>query len=220
MPSMTLLSDYRIHRDADGHLVLMMPWPARPLIGCAAPVAIVAIGVWLIPTFHTSSLYGFAFMSALFAALVIPIIIYQSSHAWVLSRGFIKPATALGPRYWPRSEWLDAQSVVLRRELWPGGRGSTDKVLVATSSSTWKVVTVYNWAGHESRLASGGMGSLARSGPTVPTAPEPLAATADANLKLSVSEAIREITDLVALELGVPLNYVSGYARQSPDDVD
>jgi hypothetical protein len=217
---MRLLSQYKTDRDAEGHLVLMMPWPGRPLLGCAAPVAIVAIAVWFLSQLsHTSNLYGMAGMALFFAIIVIPIVIYQNTHAWILRRGFIRQATTLGPRYWPQSEWLEARSIVLQRELWPSGRGSTDKVLVVTDGNfALRVASVYNWDGHESRLASGGMGSLARSGPTVASAPAPLAASADANLKSWVSEAIHEITDLVVLELGVPLAFVSGYARQDPDD--
>jgi hypothetical protein len=214
--SLRLLSRYKAVRDAEGQLVLMMPWPWRPLLGCAAPVAIVAIAAWLIPKFNQT---GFAWMALFFAAVVIPILIYQNSHAWILRRGFIRQATTIGARYWPQSEWLEARSVVLQRELWPSGRGSTDKVLVMTDGNfAMSVASVYNWDGHESRLASGGKGSLARSGPTVPSAPAPLATAADVNLKSSVSEAIREITDVVVVELGVPLAYQSGYARQDPDD--
>ena len=217
---MRLRSHYKTHRDAEGNLVLMMPWPWRPLLGCAAPVAIVAIAVWFISQFsQTSNLYAMAGMALFFAAVFIPITIYQNSHAWILRRGFIRQATTIGARYWPQSEWSEARSVVLQRELWPSGRGSTDKVLVVTDGNfAIRVASVYNWDGHESRLASGGMGSLARSGPTVASALAPLEASADAHLKWLVSDSIREITDLVVVELGVPLAYQSGYARQDPDD--
>jgi hypothetical protein len=218
-----LVSRYETHRDANGDLVVMMPWPGRSLLGCAAPAAVVAIGAWLVARFaNADGMYGLSVMTALFAVIVIPIVIYQSSHAWILSRGFIKPARTLAGRHWPQSGWLGAGSVVVKRELWPGDGGSTDTVWVMTDGtpSPLKVASVYNWDGNESRLASGGMGSLARSGPTVPSTPSPLFVAADVNLKPSVSEAISEIADLVAQELGVPLAYAWGYTRQRPDNVD
>ncbi|HEX7264841.1 MAG TPA: hypothetical protein VF383_11740 [Candidatus Dormibacteraeota bacterium] len=218
-----LLSRYETHRDANGDLVVMMPWPGSSLLGCAAPAAVVAIGAALVARFaHADGMYGLSAMTLLFAVIVIPIVIYQSSHAWILSRGFIKPATTLARRHWPHSGWLGAGSVVLKRELWPGNGGSTDTVWVVTDGtpSPLKVASVYNWDGNESRLASGGMGSLARSGPRVPSAHAPLVVASDVSLKMSVSEAISEIADLVAQELGVPLGYAWGYTRQRPDDID
>jgi hypothetical protein len=218
-----LYSHYETHRDANGDLVVMMPWPGRPLLGCAAPAAVVAIGAWLTARFaNADGMYGLSAMTALFAVIVIPIVVYQSSHAWILSPGFIKPAATLAGRLWPHSSWLHAGSVVLKRELWPANGGSTDTVWVMTDGtpSPLKVARVYNWDGNESRLANGGTGSLARSGSTVPSAPAPLFVAADVNLKMSVSEAISEIADLFALELGVPLAYAWGYTRQRPDDVD
>lgn len=217
-----LLSGYTTDRSTDGDMVLMMPWPARTLLGCAIPVALVSIGAGLIARFgNAPGMYGLSVMAPIFAAIVIPIVIYQSSHAWVLSRGFIRRARTFGRRHWPEPEWLGAKSVVLKRELWPGERGSTDQLLVLTDSSyPLRVMSVYNWDGDESRLASGGKGSLARSGPTVPSAPAPLAPLSDANLKSSISEAVREIADLLVRELDVPLAYATGYARRRPDDVD
>jgi hypothetical protein len=223
LPSETLLiSGYKTDRTKDGDLVLMMPWPGRPVLGCAVPVALVSIGALIMARLaNAGGLYGLAVMAPVFAAIVIPSVIYQSSHAWVLSRGFIQRATTLGHRHWSEPGWLGAQSVAVQRELWPGGGGSTDRLLVVTDSgSPLRVLSVYNWAGDESRLATGGMGSLARTGPTVPSAPEPLAPLSDANLKSSISEAVREIAELAVCELGVPLAYVSVYARQRPDEVD
>jgi hypothetical protein len=78
------------------------------------------------------------------------------------------------------------------------------------------IVSVYNWAGKESRLASGGAGSLAHTGPTVPPAPDPLAMIAGAKLMSAVSDAVRELTDLLAGELGVPLSYECVETRQRP----
>ena len=215
-----LLSHYKTNRLSEGDLVLMMPWPTRTLLGCAGPTAVVAIvAAFAAQLRNEPGWYGMSVMTCLFAVIVIPIVIYQSSHAWILSRGFIKPATTVGGRSWSYSPWLEAQSVVLKRELWPGGRGSTDKVFVVTSSRL-KLLSVYNWEGQESRLGSGGSGSLARSGPTVPAAPAPLMAIADSNLQSAVSESVREIAVLVAHELGVPMTFEFEQARQSPDDVD
>ena len=183
-------------------------------------MALVATGAWLIARFgNASGLYGMSLMAILFAIIVVPIVIYQSSHAWVMSRGFIKPAMTFGRKLWSESVWLGAQSVLLKRELWPDGRGSTDKVFVVTDASApLKLVSIYNWDGHESRLASGGLGSLARSGPMVPDAPAPLMAVADSNLISAVSHSVREIADLAVHELGVPITYACGPAPQSPDD--
>jgi hypothetical protein len=217
-----LLSHYKTNRLSEGDLVIMMPWPTRTLLGCAGPTAVVAIvAAFVAQVRNEPGWYGMSVMTCLFAVIVIPIVIYKSSHAWVLSRGFIKPATTLAGRYWSASAPLGAQSVVLKRELWPGERGSTDQIFVLTDgSSPLKLVSVFNWSEHESRLASGGTGSLARSGPRVPDAPAPLLAIADSNLKSAVSESIRELAELAVHELGVPMAFACAYARQSPDDVD
>jgi len=82
-----------------------------------------------------------------------------------------------------------------------------------------RIMSIYNWESGESRLGSGG-GSLARAGPTVPTAPAPLIATADANLQWTASEAVREVLDLVVRELRSPLEYATINAKAAPDDVD
>jgi len=217
-----LLSHYKTNRLSEGDLVMMMPWPTRTLLGCAGPTAVVAIiAVFVAQVVHEPGWYGMSVMTCLFAVIVIPIVIYQNSHAWVLSRGSIKPATTFGRRYWSASVWLGARSVLVKRELWPGGHGSTDKVFVVTDGrSPMQLLSVYNWEGRESRLASGGLGSLARTGSTVPAAPAPLMATADSNLQSAVSESVREIAVLAAHELGVPMAFAYGQAHQNPDDVD
>ena len=113
------------------------------------PTAILWIGGWFI--FGTDlGKYGFQMMATLFAAVVLPIVVYQSSHAWVMRRGGIKPATTLVGRLWPASEWRPAHAVVLKRELWPYGRGSTDRVYVETSDGGLSVLGIYNWDGRES----------------------------------------------------------------------
>ena len=217
-----LLSHYKTERLPDGDLVLKMPWPTRPLLGCAGPTVAIAIGGGLIAQFRNEpGWYGMSVMACLFAIIVIALTIAQSSHAWALRRGFIKRFTTYDRRLWSDADWLGARSVLLERELWPGTRGSTDKVAVVTEgSSPMTLIRVYNWEGSESRLASGGMGSLARYGPQVPEAPAPLMSIADANLKSAVSASVREFADLVAHELGVPMTFASGQARQSPDEVD
>jgi len=43
---------------------------------------------------------------------------------------------------------------------------------------------------------------------------------ADVNLMSAVSEAVRELVDLVVRELRVPLEFACVNARQAPDDVD
>jgi hypothetical protein len=88
--------------------------------------------------------------------------------------------------------------------------------VVTDRDSRLTIARVFNWAGQESRLANGGAGSLARAAPTVPVAPDPLAMTATANLLLGVSEAVREIIELLRNELGVSVAYESGETLQGP----
>jgi hypothetical protein len=204
-----LLSHYKAVRDPDGHLVLMMPWPGSPLLGCALPAVIMSLVGGVLAIFgHSPVAYGIPVIALLFAAIVILTLIYQSSHAWVLSRGQIRRATTFRSRYWTGSRWLGARSVVLKRAFWPSGRGSTDRVFVVTDrASPLNVLSVYNWDGQESRLASGRTRSLARSGPLVPDAAKPMATTADETLRASASEAVREMTDLLLHELGVQLSF-------------
>ena len=194
-----------------------MPWPGRVLLGCLGSLVVVSVPVVLLFGLNNAfdRLGGFAFLVGLFAAIVVPIILYQNSHAWILERGFIKGR---------RSEYsrLAVRSVLLEREVWPGGRGSTDGVFVVTDGRPGRIriIGVYNWEGSESRLASGGKGSWARSGPKIPTASAPLLPMADVNLMSAVSEAAREIVDLIVRELAVPLEFACVEARQAPDVVD
>jgi hypothetical protein len=214
-----LVSHYNTYRDRDGHLVLMMPWPGRPVVGCAGLTAIVAVVAVLIAQSQGSGWYGVSVLAIALAVITIPIVIYRSSHAWVIKPGLIKPAGTFLRRRWSDSDWLSVRSCVLRRELWPAKRGSTDKLVVLIQGhSPIRIVTVYNWGGHESRLGNGGLGSLARSGSVVPRAPAALSVTADATLMSSVSEAVREIADLTVYELRTGLAYACGYSARSPDD--
>lgn len=175
-----LLSGYKSTRTADGYFVLVMPWPMRPVIGCAGGTLAFAIGAAVI--FGNESI-GMSVFACLFAVIVILVVVFQNRHAWVLRAGLIKPVSKFHGISWSERPWLAAQSVELKREIWPGERGSTDIVSVITGNrSPLKLVSVYNWEGRESRLGSGGYGSLARSGPKVAEAPAPLVAIADSNL--------------------------------------
>jgi hypothetical protein len=120
----------------------------------------------------------------------------------------INQGIAFGGRRWFRRPQQAAQSVVLKRELWPSKRGSTDQVIVEVESDRRiKILSVHNWAGHESRLASGGRGSLSRSGPLVPAAPEPVKKAFDTSLLWLASEAVRELTEVLHRELGATLKF-------------
>jgi hypothetical protein len=61
--------------------------------------------------------------------------------------------------------------------------------------------------GRESRVASGGMGSLARSGPVIVSAASPLRPWANETLMPAVSEAVSELAEILQRELAVPLVY-------------
>ena len=144
----------------------------------------------------------------LFALVVIPILLYNGARAWICGTGMIQQGIAIGPRRWFRKPQQAAQSVVLRREVWSSKRGSTDQVIVeAGSDRRMKILSVHNWAGHESRLANGGTGSLSRSGPLVPAAREPLKKAFDTSLLWLASEAVRELTEVLHRELDVPLKF-------------
>ena len=112
---------------------------------------------------------------------------------------------------------MPASSVVLKRVMWPSGRGSTDRVFVVTGrAARSSVLTVFNWNGNESRLATGGSRSLARTGPVVPDAPRPMAAAADETLSSAVSPAVGELADLLVSELGVSLTFECEKAPPPP----
>ena len=204
-----LLSHYKISRDPDDNLVLLMPWPASSLLGCAAPAAIVSlVGALLGLAGGSPVAYGIPVVALVFAAIMLSVLAYQGSHAWVLSPGRIKRGATFGSRYWAGSRWSPATSVVLKRVIWPSGRGSADSVLVVTGRARRaSILTVFNWDSNESRLATGGRRSLARTGPLVPDAPRPMATAADETLRSCASQAVGEIADILVDELGVPLSF-------------
>lgn len=204
-----LQSHYKLSRDPDGNLVLLMPFPGSSLLGCVVPAAIVSVVGGLLALVGNSPVaYGIPFVALVFAAIVIVVLIYQGSHAWIVSPGRIKRGVTFGDRYWAGSRWSPATSVVLKRAMWPSARGSTDRVFVVTGAKARSsVLTVFNWNGNESRLATGGRRSLARTGPLVPDAPRPMAVSADETLRSAVSPAVGEMTNLLVDELGVPLSF-------------
>ncbi len=204
-----LLSHYKISRDPEGNLVLLMPWPGSSLLGCIAPAAVVSLVGGLLALVGSSPVaWGIPAVALTFAAIFIVVLTYQGSHAWVLMPGQIKRGVKFGDRYWAGSRWLPARSVVLKRVMWPSRRGSSDRVFVVTGgSSRSSVLTVFNWDGSESRLATGGRRSLARTGPLVPDAPRPMSTAADETLKSAASPAVGEMADLLVSELGVALSF-------------
>lgn len=213
-----LLSHYKVSRDADGNVVLLMPWPASSLLGCAVPAAIVSIVGLLFALVGGSPVaYGIPAVALPFAAIFIFVLAYQGSHAWVLMPGQIKRGTTFGNRYWAGSRWSPASTVVLKRVMWPSGRGSTDRLLVVTGRNARSgLLTVFNWNGNESRLATGGRRSLARTGPVVPEAPRAMATAGDETLRSAVSPAVGEMADLLVNELGVPLSFECEKAPPPP----
>jgi hypothetical protein len=204
-----LLSHYKVSRDPSGHLVLLMPWPVGSVLGCLVPAGAVSLVGGLLALIGRSPVaYAIPVFALMFAAILIGVLVYQGSHAWVLSPGQIKRGATFGDRYWARSRWSPARSVVVKRVLWPSRRGSTDRVfVVADRNRRSSVLTVFNWNGSESRLATGGRRSLARTGPLVPDAHRPMATAADETLRSAASEAIGEMADLLVTELGVSLSF-------------
>lgn len=211
-PLTRLRSHYSTWRDPDGRLVIRAASARGPVLGCLIPTAlVVALGSLVALVGGFPLMFGPPVVALIFAVIAIPILFRQGTRAWVLGPRSIQPATAVGRRQWRAPSPRAAQSVVLKREVWRGkrrGAGSTDTVSVVTDrDSRIAVLSVYNWAGQESRLASAGAGSLARAAPSVPPAPKPLAATADATLMASVSDAVSELADILVSELGVAIKY-------------
>lgn len=195
-----LLSTYRTARDRDGHLIIRAASPLGPILGCAVPTA---FGALLTLTFKAA---GASALLVLFALLVICGLVYNGSRVWICAPAFIQVAHGLGRLRVRTGARHVAGSVVLRREIWRRDLGSTDTVSVGVEGSRRiKVLSVHNWVGRESRVASGGMGSLARSGPVVESAASPLRPWANETLLPAVSEAVSELTELVQRELAVPL---------------
>ena len=197
-----LLSLYRTQRDSSGRLVISVASPLGPILGCAVPAA---FGALLTLTFRAA---GASALLVLFAVLVIGVLVYNGSRIWICGPGTIQAAHAFWGARLRSGGTHTARSVVLRRELWRADAGSTDTVFVADDSlHRLKVLSVHNWAGRESRVASGGMGSLARSGPVIISASSPLRPWANETLMPAVSEAVSELAEMLQLELAVPLVY-------------
>ena len=197
-----LLSLYRTERDPSGHLVISTASPLGPILGCAIPAA---FGALLTLTFRAA---GASALLVLFAVIVVGVLAYNGSRIWICGPGTIQPSHAFWGARLRSGATRTARSVVLRRELWRAEAGSTDTVFVADDSSRrLKVLSVHNWAGRESRIASGGMGSLARSGPVVLSAPSPLRFWANETLMPAVSEAVSELAEILQHELAVPVVY-------------
>jgi hypothetical protein len=213
-----LLSHYRISHDPEGHVVLLMPWPGSSLLGCAVPAAIVSLVGGLLALVGQSPLaYGIPVIALTFAAIVLLVLTYQGTHAWVLSGGQIRRGWTFGNSYWARAKWSPVRSLVLKRVVWPSGRGSSDRLFVLNArGARTSLLTVFNWDGSESRLATGGRRTLARTGPLVPDARRPMATAADESLMASVSASVSEMADLLVSELGVPLAFECEKAPPRP----
>ncbi len=197
-----LLSQYRTERDPNGSLLISVASPLGPILGCAVPAAFGALVTLMFRAAGASALL------VLFAVIVIGVLAYNGSRLWICGPGTIQPAHALWGARLRAGATHTARSVVLRRDLWRADAGSTDTVYVADDSAhRLKVLSVHNWAGRESRVASGGMGSLARSGPVVVSAPSPLRPWANETLMPAVSEAVSELAEILQRELAVPLVY-------------
>jgi len=197
-----LQSTYRTQRDPDGRLVIRGASPIGPILGCAVPVA---FGALVTLAFRAA---GASALLILFALVVIAVLAYNGSRIWIVGPGSIQASHALGRVRFRASHAHAANGVVLRRELWQKDLGSTDTVYVAVElPRRMKVLSVHNWVGRESRVASGGGGSLARSGPVVLTAPSPLRPWANETLMPAVSEAVSELATILQEQLNVSLVY-------------
>lgn len=197
-----LQSTYRTVRDPDGRLVIRGASPLGPILGCAVPVA---FGVLVTLAFRAA---GASALLVLFALVVVGVLLYNGSRIWVLGPGSIRAGHALGRVRFRTGPTHAAQSVVLRRELWQKDLGSTDTVFVGIEPPRrMKVLSVHNWVGRESRVASGGGGSLARSGAVVVSAPSPLRPWANETLMPAVSEAVSELAGILQQQLNVEIVY-------------
>ena len=206
-----LLSLYRTEREPSGRLRISAASPLGPILGCAVPAA---FGALVTLTFRAA---GASALLVLFAVIVIGVLAYNGSRIWLCGPGTIQPSHAFWGVRLGSGPTRTARSVVLRRELWRADAGSTDTVFVADDSShRLKVLSVHNWAGRESRIASGGMGSLARSGPVVISAPSPLRPWANETLMPAVSEAVSELAEILQHELAVPVVYESEQIGAKP----
>ena len=197
-----LLSLYTTKRDPSGRLLVSVASPLSPILGCAVPAAFGALVTLMFRAAGASALL------VLFAVLVIGVLAYNGSRLWICGPGTIQPAHAFWGARLPGGATHTARSVVLRRELWRADAGSTDTLYVADDTSRrLKILSIHNWVGRESRVASGGMGSLARSGPVVISAPSPLRPWANETLMPAVSEAASELAEILQHELAVPVVY-------------
>jgi hypothetical protein len=220
-PVTHLLSHYTTWRDQDSRLVLQTASVRGPVLGCLVPTALVVVTCSLVAVVGDfPGMFGPPALALLFAAIAIPVLLRQGARMWILGPGSVQEATFIGGRRWRVKAPRVARSIVLRREVWRrrrGRTGSTDTVsVVSDRDARLTIVRVYNWAGQESRLASGGAGSLARAAPTIPAAREPLAITANVTLASAVSDAVRELVELLRNELGVAVAYESGETLQGP----
>ena len=197
-----LLSLYRTERDASGRLLISVASPLAPILGCAVPAA---FGALVTLVFRAA---GASALLVIFAVLVIAVLAYNGSRIWICGAGTIQPSHAFWGARLRSGATHTARSVVLRRELWRADAGSTDTVFVADDASRrLKILSIHNWVGRESRVANGGMGSLARSGPVVVSAPSPLRPWANETLMPAVSEAVSELAEILQQELAVPVVY-------------
>jgi predicted MFS family arabinose efflux permease len=197
-----LLSQYRTRRASDGRLVIANASPLGPILGCAVPAAFGALVTLMFRAAGASALL------VLFAVVVIGVLAFNGSRIWICGQGTIQTARS----FWGARVFAGAphttRSVILHRDLWRTDAGSTDTVFVNVQPDhRLKILSVHNWVGRESRVASGGMGSLARSGPVVLSAPSPLRPWANDTLLPAVSEAVSELAGILQRELGVPVLY-------------
>lgn len=197
-----LQSQYRTRRAADGRLVVHAASPLSPILGCAIPALVAA----LVLVFFRAA--GAGALIVLFALAVTGVLLYNGSRMWICGPGTIRATHGLGGLGGRPGATQSVRSVVLRRELWRADAGSTDSIYVLVQPAVrLRIISVHNWVGRESRVASGGTGSLARSGPVVASAASPLRPWANETLMPAVSEAVSELADILTGELGVPVVY-------------
>jgi hypothetical protein len=206
-----LLSSYTSDRDPGGHLVISAPMATGPALGCAVPAVGGAVVAWLIGA------AGVGALVLVFAVFVLATLLYNGSRRWIVTKGSVQELIVFAGRRLRARPVQQVGALVVRREVWRGGRGSTDSVLIRTAGDkVMRVLEVHNWLGRESRLANGGRGSLARSGTLVPRAAEPLKKSADSTLLPATSECVSEMAELLRRELNVPLRFEAAETFNRP----
>ncbi len=207
---------YSLKRLADGTRLLAVPYPTRPALGCALPAAaLVARGIAI-----GSGFGGLLTFMGLTGAAFLAVFTWIGTRAWRIRGGSVCAVHRVGPWTVGASQFARAESVVLRRDIWPDRRGSTDSVAVLTDAGRLHVLEAFNFEVHETRLGNAGHGSWGRSGPELEPSRDHLAMEGGERLLQVASPDVVELTRWLATSLSVPIGFAAGRASSRPDDVD